>query len=480
MHKGFVVIRHAKPSVTKKSSKLAQDIFYAMPKIAGSLLITPIYVVQGIYAKYYGLELTTIAGVLLFVRLFDAITDPLIGFLSDNARLKKGTRKPYIIIGAVVLTVAGFFLYTPPDNVGTVYFTFWFMIFYVGFTLFEIPHLAWGGEISRTAYEKNQTFMLRVIAGYMGLILFYCLPLLPIWDTTEVTPETLEFAAIAVCFIMPPLLYLCIIKVPDGNCSFVPLLTPKQDTTLLQKLITQAANTLKTVIDNKPLLLFFAAFLFGGTGLGMWLGLIFIYVDAYLGMGTVFAEIYLISLLVSILGSLLWFGVAKFLCKKRIWLLVMALAITAFTFFGFLGPESTNYWTLLALIATVTLCFAYIEFLANSMLSEIVDFSALKFHSYRGSTYFSLHVFIYKATLAIGGALGLAIAGWYGFNPAAMGQTESGIAGLRLAMAWIPILLVGISMIFIALFPITAHRHDIIRRRLDALASKSANKKPKL
>ena len=114
------------------------------------------------------------------------------------------------------------------------------------------------------------------------------------------------------------------------------------------------------------------------------------------------------------------------------------------------------------------------------MLSDIVDYSSWKFRTYRGSTYFALYVFTYKGAFAVGGALGLAIAGWYGFDPSSTSHTESGIRGLKLAMTWMPILLVVISMIFIALSPITARRHGVIRRRLDAIEARSKKEQGKI
>ena len=128
---------------------------------------------------------------------------------------------------------------------------------------------------------------------------------------------------------------------------------------------------------------------------------------------------------------------------------------------------------LLLLSITFTSCFICIEFLPQSVLSDIVDYSTWKFRTNRGSTYFALFMFTYKGSFAIGAALGLAIAGWYGFDPSSTSQTESGITGLKLAMTWVPTLFVGISMIFIALSPITARRHGVIRRRLDAIEIRS-------
>jgi len=454
----------------KLSDKVAQNILYAAPMVASSSLFTPIYIVQGIYAKHYGLALTTIASVILFVRLFDAITDPIIGYLSDKSRIKRKTRKPAIILGAIVLVISGYFLYSPPHDVGVLYFTFWFMVFYLGFTLFQIPHLAWGGEISHGTHEKTQTYTLRTIAGYMGVGMFYSIPLLPIWETSEINPDTLEFSAIVSGLLMLPLLYLCLRRVPDGSCYIEEKSSvdnPGQNT------IVEIRSTIKNVIHNKPMFIFFGAFLFAGGGLGMWIGLYFIYVDAYLGMGDVYAEITLMAVVAGIPGAFIVLKIAKGLGKKPAWLMTMLLAVAAFLYSGFLSPSNTGYWSLMILLIAITLSFICVESLPQSMLSDIVDYSTWKFRTNRGSTYFALYMFIYKAALAVGGALGLAIAGWYGFDPTSTAQTESGITGLKLAMTWVPILLVVISMIFIVLSPITARRHGIIRRRLEAIEARS-------
>ena len=456
----------------KLSGKATHSILYAVPMVSVSLLLAPIYILQGIYAKHYGLALTTIAGVMLFARLFDAITDPVIGYLSDKSRINSGTRKPTIIIGAIVLVGSGYCLYSPPDDVSVLYFTVWFMVFYLGFTLFQIPHLAWGGEIFHGTHEKTYAYTMRTIAGYTGVALFYSIALLPIWETSEITPKTLKFSAVVSGLLMLPLLYFCVQRVPDGSCyveqsSVVDKSDKPSKTSLVQFL-----NTLKQVIHNKPLLLFFAAFLFAGTALGMWLGLSFIFIDVYLEMGALFAEITLTALVVSIPGALVWLKITKYLDKKSAWLFAMLLAIGAFTYTGFLGPENVSYWSLLSLSIAISLCLICIEALAPSMLSDIVDYTTWKFRAYRGSTYFALYLFTYKAAFAVGGAMGLAIAGWYGFDPSASSETETAIKGLKLAMSWIPVLLVVVSMIFIALSPITVRRHRIVRRRLDAIEAR--------
>ena len=349
--------KHRRLPVIKLPDKVAQNILYALPRIASVSLFAPIHIVQGIYAKYYGLGLTTIAGIILFVRLFDAITDPIIGYLSDKSRIKRGTRKPTMVLGAIVLVSSGYFLYSPPDDVSTLYFVFWFMAFYLGITLFEIPHLAWGGEISSGTHEKTQTYTIRTVAGYVGDLLFYSIPLLPIWETTDITPETLEFSAIVSGVLMLPLLYFCMKRVPDGSCYREETSSVDKTGEPNQAPFRQLIKTIKHVTHNKPLLLFFGAFLFAGSGMGMWMGLLFIYVDAYLGMSVLFATTTVSASLVVIPGAFVWLEISKYLGKKCVWLLAMLLAIAAFAYSSFLEPENAGYWTLLTLFITIALCF---------------------------------------------------------------------------------------------------------------------------
>lgn len=464
----------------RPSDKMLHNFYYAMPRVASLSLITPLTIVQGVYAKNYGMELTSLALVILFVRMFDAIIDPVVGYLSDIDRAKRGTRKPFMILGALVLIISAYFLYSPPDNVSVLYFSVWFTLIYLGFTLFEIPHLAWGGEISNHSHEKTQTYNFRTAAAYFGLALFYGVPLLPIWQSSEITPETLQFSSIVSGLLMLPLLYFCMRYVPNGSSYTVDSAQNHKNTVSgnvsSDKSFRTTTNGLrltgKSIIYNKPLVIFFTAFLFAGLGLGMWLGLLFIYIDTYLNRGDIFAEIYLISCIIGVFSAGVWVPFAKRLGKKVAWLAAVILGIGCFILTGLLNPENVTYWSLLILLALKSLFFVGMESMPQSILSDIIDYTTLKFKVFRGSTYFSLFLFIYKGAAALGAAFGLAIAGWYGFDPSALIHNDSGVFGLILAMSWIPSALTLTAIFFIYLSPITAQRHKVIRRRLDALETR--------
>ena len=116
---------------TSPNAPLSRSLAYSAPYFATAWLITPVAIVQGIYAKYYGLSLTLIATIILVVRFVDAVSDPLIGYWSDRFYQRTGTRKPFILVGGLLFILCAYFLYVPPAEVGALYFTGWFIAFYI-------------------------------------------------------------------------------------------------------------------------------------------------------------------------------------------------------------------------------------------------------------------------------------------------------------------------------------------------------------
>mgnify|MGYP000498021732 FL=1 len=440
-----------------------QALAYSLPLLSISFLFGPINILQGMYAKHFGLALTTIATVLLIARLFDAISDPIIGYCSDRYYARRGHRKPFIVVGGLLFVVASWFLYVPPLDVSGGYFLGWFLAFYLAFTLFEIPHLAWGSELASDSQEKNRVYGLRSLFVFIGVLLFYIMPLLPWFETNEFTPETLKWSVVVAGSLMLPLLYFSIKTVPDTQ-KLLPLKTQKESL----RAVLQATFT------NKPLLVLTAAYICTGFGAGMWFTLLFIVVDAYLGLGAQFAMVYAISFAISILSLRLWYLLANRCGKQVTWVVAMVLVMLGLIGCGFLSPENTGWLALLFCMTLITSGFACFVTMVPSLLSDIVDYGTWKFGTDRAATYFSLYTFINKAAGALGGALGLAISAWVGFDPTATTHNDMAISGVRFTIAWIPALFIFVSIFFIARVPITTHHHAVIRRRLDSRSVRAA------
>lgn len=449
---------------SKPEVSLPQGIAYSLPHLGVWFLFAPLWqVIPGIYAKYFGLSLTAIASAMLIARLFDAVIDPIIGRLSDVYRHKTGTRKPLIVIGGICYSVSGYFLFVPNANVTSIYFLGWFFAFLVAWTLFEIPHIAWGGELTLETSEKTRIYGIRLSMGYLGLLLFYVVPFLPIFKTTAVTPETLRYSAIVAGLLMLPFLFICIKWVPDGHqevdrsAGTGKSLPPIKDRVRL---------IFKSLVGNKSLLIFLGILVFSETSNGMWYGLIFLYVDSYLGLGRQFAGMFLVGYAIGVIATPVWYRVSKPLGKRLTWGLATLLLVASYAYTALLKPGTTSFLDLLTLKTMNTLGLVCVGLLGPSILSDIVDYGRWKFRVNNAGLYFAVYVFVVKAIKAVAGAMGLAIAGWYGFEPKAELHSHASTYGLVLAASWVPSICVLGSLIFIMLMPINARRHAIICRRL--------------
>jgi len=447
------------------------SLVYGSALLPVYFLVGPIVILQGIYAKYFGLDLTVIAMVLLLSRVFDAVTDPLIGYVADRYYARRRSYKPFIISGGLLFIIASWFLYVPFDvmtlqpktHVGGGYFLGWFLVFYLAYTLFEIPHLAWGSALAADCQEKNKVYGLRSFCIFLGMLLFFAVPLLPWFETNEFTPHTLKVSVLASGLLMLPMLYFCIKTVPDTTKLSAQLHRNNNHQSPKESL----GQVLRAIFANKPLRVLTAAQLCAGFGSGMWFSLVFLFVDTYLEFGKQFAWMYVISFSLSIVSLRLWYQLAGRWGKQVSLGIGMLLVAIGSLGTGLLAPASSGWLSLLCCMTLIYSGYAAFNILLPSMLSDIVDYGTWKFGIDRAATYFSLYTLLNKMAAALGGALGLAIAAWYGFDPTATSHSETAIAGLRLGVAWIPALITLLSIVLIVQIPITARHHAIIRRRLD-------------
>lgn len=448
--------------------QLKQNIAYGLAVVPAALMMAPLGIIPGVYAKHYGISLTTLAVIILISRLVDAVTDPLVGFCSDRFKARYHTRKPFVVAGIGLSVFCGYFLYVPPDDVTAFYIGFWMVAFYVAYTFFEISHLTWPSDIAKTSEEKTAIYSYRVLAFYAGLILFYSIPMLPFFESNEISPETLRATFFLAAGMAIPCVLLTIFCVPSTTSDAV---AQPSSSTLVVSSIRALGSEIKT---NKPFFIFIGAFFCYGLANGMWYGLIFIYVDAYLGMGEQFAKIFLMAFITGILVTPLWYRLALKIGKKNVWSIAVMLLIFSFVFSAYLNPENASFSKLIVLKVVQTCGFICIGAVTPAMLSEIIDYSHWKSGTENNATYFSIKVFLEKTNIAVGGAFGLALAGWFGFNAANELHLAESVMGLKIGTGWLPTILALASLVFVRLSPIDERRHQIIRQQLDKRAAKLA------
>ena len=97
--------------------------------------------------------------VFLFPRIFDAFLDPIMGFISDNTKSKWGRRRQYVLIGGIIMGLAYIFMWQLYKEDGLQYnfwyFFLWSLVFYLGLTIFSVPYVAMGYEMSDDFHERT-------------------------------------------------------------------------------------------------------------------------------------------------------------------------------------------------------------------------------------------------------------------------------------------------------------------------------------
>jgi glycoside/pentoside/hexuronide:cation symporter, GPH family len=438
-------------------------VLYALPNVSMAMLWTPLNVMQGIYIKHYRFSMGLMATILLASRIYDAVADLAVGALSDWHKARSGQRKRMFAFGAVLFVITGLCVYIPPTTVGPLYLTFWLFAFFTGYAVATISHLAWGNELARISQQKTDLFSLRYAAGYAGLSIFYSIPLLPIFATTAITPQTIKLSAYVAALVFVPALILCLRFVPEG-------LLP---TTSSRRLAVSAA-ALRALAANLPFRMLMGAYATCGLGLGVWYGMIFIFVDIYLKRGALFAPIYLAAFCIGALSSLVWNRVARRFGKKRTWAAGMILALATILATGLLNPNNTTVWSLGVLIVLNTIGLVTFELLPVSILGDVADYSMLKRQHNQAATYYSTYMFVTKILFALGSAGGLGLASWLGFDPRAALQTGHGILAINIVMVWLPAILLTCSIPLIQCIPMDERQHAIVRKRLEQRAARSA------
>lgn len=430
---------------------------YAAPAFSQALIHGPVgTVIQGIYGKHFGVALASIATVLVVSRVFDAVTDPVIGYVSDRYRTRWGHRKPWLLGGSLIAVVACWFLYAPPGTVSAGYFLVWFLLAYVGWTISEIPYRAWMAELSEDYNERTRIATWRTFARYLGFIAFYGIPFLPMFETTEFTPETLRVTALLAAVALPATAIIAVVFVPQGN---VPESTSTQS----------LARAWPAVLRNKPLVLFLLTYATGGLATGCAFGSLFFFVDSHLGLGATLALLFVLGAPVGAAAMPFWAWLANRIGKQRAWAVAYASSAT-FLLLHLLIPAGPpgEFWLIIAFLAVFAVSSAGVVIPA-ALLADLVDYGRWKFRGDYAGTYFSIQTMVEKGVEGLGVAMGLAIAAYFGFSPELAEQTERGTFGLLLAFPVLPALLTYATVPIIWRFPIDERRQKIIVRRLARL-----------
>ncbi len=136
---------------------------YGMPNFAGAAMVIPIAIHMNLfYSDTILVPLGLIALAIAAARALDAITDPLMGWISDHTNTRWGRRIPWMFIGAPLCAVAFVALFNPPESLvgasAAPWFATTFMLYFLFHTVYVIPHYGLGPELTPDYKERSSLF----------------------------------------------------------------------------------------------------------------------------------------------------------------------------------------------------------------------------------------------------------------------------------------------------------------------------------
>lgn len=300
-----------------------------------------------------GLGLGLVGGLFVAGRLLDVITDPLIGYASDRTRTRFGSRIPWMTIGMIAFIPLLFWLLMPPQTVSPVSTGIIIGLFYIAYTLLDLPYSATGLELS--PYRHERTVLASVKAG------FQVAGALAAAIIVAMHPELIETAFAQSAMIISAMLLIGWVFFVRGVPSYPQ---PSGDPRGLKKALA--------IIWAEPryrrLML---AFFLTQTGSALIFGLTALFILQNFGDGTMTGLFVVLVLLSSALSLPLWLWASKRFGKLNVWQVALMGGAACLWLVPILAPgHIIQYGIFCLLVGSV---FGADGVLPTSLLADISD-----------------------------------------------------------------------------------------------------------
>ncbi len=422
------------------------------------------YYLPFFYSNIFGLTLDQVGLLLVVTRIWDAVSDPMMGILADRTETKWGKYRPYLLIMAVPFALSGIFLFTTPDASPTMKLVWAYVTYIMMMTVYtgiNVPYGAMLGVMTDDSGSKTVLSSYRMFFAYGGsFIALFC------WEPLcnalggYGTPSGWQHAMFVIAALCLVLFLLCFRMTKE-------------------KVKPEAAGSVgkdfKSLLRNAPWWLLVGAALCSNlfnTVRGSTIAYFFndvISQDAHLNLGPLsfvfYAGLFLsIGEVCNMVGVALAVPFSKALGKKTTYVIsLIALIVLSISFFY---VPVTAYWMMLVLQVVISIFTGIISPLVWSMYADVADFAEDRDGSSSTGLIFSSGSMAQKFGGAFGGAAVMWMLAGFGYNPDAAVQTASAVNGLKILMSWIPAAVAALSLIVMFFYPLTTGKMEEIQDSL--------------
>lgn len=422
---------------------------YGAVSLPLAILSYPISVwIPRLYSTEMGISLGLIGAVIFAAAIFDAISDPLMGFVSDRTRTRWGRRRPWLVLGVPIYAFAAWMLLNPTEGIAVVYLASFYIMYRAATTILGLPYAAWGIELSQNYHMRTMIQSIREKYVLLGLVVASLIVLVSQEVFNNVTASfVMSNFSFVIITLLPITALIVLWKVPE-----VPTPPKTQDVSL--------KSSLGKMFRNKLFirLLVIELLIAGGENFRNTLSLFFI--QDYIG-ATGIGRLYTLYFVVGLAAIPFWDWIAKRYGKHQSLSVAMVLVgIVSIACFSLDKGQIEAFYVLFALKG---FCFGAFAYLPRAMLADVIDLDTIRSGEARPASYFSIHGFITKCAVSFGG-LSLPILGSLGYLTAQgslNGPDE--LRWLGILYAVVPTVVFIIALYLSVTWPLNASLHSRVQ-----------------
>lgn len=443
------------------------------------------YYLPFFYSNIFGLSLAHAGTLVLVTKLYDAVSDPVMGLIADRTNTRWGKYRPYLLWIAIPFAVAGVLAFFTPqtDNYTFkhVYAYVTYILMMTVYTAINVPYGAMLGVMTDDSREKSVFSSFRMFFAFIGsfIAMGSFEPLLKLrqsivgtlpaeWTLADSTPADWTIAVSVIGVVCAVLFILSFLmtreRVTEAEMAKEPVKENSDETAK-----TSVAEDLKALVANGPWWM-----LLGG-GIAILLfncvrgGAAAYYFADVLGTNAIFTLALFLTVgeISQLVGVVVTVPVSEKIGKKATFLLVLVAVTVLSIIVAFLPETPAGMWALLVSQILICIAIGINSPLLWSMFADVADYSELKNGRASTGLIFSSSSMAQKFGAAFGSAIVLWVLMAFGYdNAKGAVQTPEALATIKALISWIPAIGSAAGIAIMLGYPLTDKKMSDIRQEL--------------
>lgn len=376
---------------------------YGLLGLPLAMAALPLYVhLPKFYGDDLGMDLALVGVLLLATRLFDAISDPLLGAWSDRVR----DRRVFVVAAVPLLALGMLGLFHPPADraLHAAWLAALLVVTYLGFSAASISYQAWGAQLSDDVHERTRISAAREIFTLTGVVFAAAAPqFLGGENATGLARFSVVFALLMIV------------------CAAVTLAAAPRPA-VRQRAPEPLVAAIGHAFANRGFRWLLGVFMLSGIAAAIPSTLVLFFIADVIGAADRAGLFLVIYFLAGAAGIPLWVYAARRIGKRNAWLVGMALSVAAFVWAWRLGTGDVVPYAIICALSGLALGADLA--LPPSILADVIEQGARGGRRNEGS-YFGVWNLVTKANLAVAAGVALPLLSALGYVPGGGGEPRA-------------------------------------------------------